>query len=95
MGFQLQVYNPANGQFRTITDDGFYEANDADARSMTEINGRMFVGAFNQDFVSHLPRREAELWKSGIRPCKWATRCCSSAPRPIWRLRISSLSLCH
>jgi hypothetical protein len=64
VGFYLQVYNPANSQFREISDNGFFNENNAYAWSMAEINGRMFVGTFNQDFLSNLPRGEAELWYS-------------------------------
>ena len=64
VGFYLQVYNPANRQFREISDNGFFNPNNAYAWSMAEINGRMFVGTFNQDFLSNLPRGEAELWYS-------------------------------
>ena len=31
---------------------------------MAEINGRLFVGTFNQDFIGALPRGSAELWYS-------------------------------
>jgi hypothetical protein len=63
-GFYLQSYNPANGQFTKITDTGFFNSNNAYAWSMAEINGRLFVGTFNQDFLSTLPRGDAELWYS-------------------------------
>ena len=64
VGFYLQVYNPATKVFTKITDNGFFNGNNAYAWSMAEINGRMFVGTFNQDFLSTLPRGEAELWYS-------------------------------
>jgi len=64
VGFYLQVYNPANGEFRPVSDNGFFNPNNAYAWSMAEINGRMFVGTFNQDFLTNLPRGEAELWYS-------------------------------
>jgi hypothetical protein len=64
VGFYLQVYNPATQSFTKITDNGFFNGNNAYAWSMAEINGRMFVGTFNQDFLSNLPRGEAELWYS-------------------------------
>jgi hypothetical protein len=64
VGFYLQVYDPGTGLFRKITDNGFFNENNAYAWSMAEINGRMFVGTFNQDFLSNLPRGEAELWYS-------------------------------
>jgi len=64
VGFYLQVYDPTTGLFREISDNGFFNPNNAYAWSMAEINGRMFVGTFNQDFLSNLPRGEAELWYS-------------------------------
>jgi hypothetical protein len=63
-GFYLQVYNPADGEFREITDNGFFNTENAYAWSMAEINGRMFVGTFNQNFLTTLPRGDAELWYS-------------------------------
>jgi hypothetical protein len=64
VGFYLQVYDPATGVFREITDNGFFNIYNAYAWSMAEINGRVFVGTFNQDFLTNLPRGEAELWYS-------------------------------
>jgi hypothetical protein len=64
VGFYLQVYNPEDGQFREISDNGFFNSRNAYAWSMAEINGRMFVGTFNQDFLTNLPRGGAELWYS-------------------------------
>lgn len=63
-GFYLQVYDPEDGSFREITDNGFFNEYNAYAWSMAEINGRVFVGTFNQDFLTNLPRGEAELWYS-------------------------------
>jgi len=64
VGFYLQVYDPEEGTFREISDNGFFNHYNAYAWSMAEINGRMFVGTFNQDFLTNLPRGEAELWYS-------------------------------
>ena len=64
IGFYLQVYDPETGEFREITDNGFFNGFNAYAWSMAEINGRVFVGTFNQDFLTNLPRGEAELWYS-------------------------------
>jgi hypothetical protein len=49
VGFYLQVYDPTTGLFREITDNGFFNPYNACAWSMAEINGRVFVGTFNQD----------------------------------------------
>jgi hypothetical protein len=64
VGFYLQVYDPEEGTFREISDNGFFNPYNAYAWSMAEINGRVFVGTFNQDFLTNLPRGEAELWYS-------------------------------
>jgi hypothetical protein len=67
-GFHLQVYDPAAAnpaaRFRTITSNGFFNAANAYAWSMAEVNGRVFVGTFSQDYLSTLPRGDAELWYS-------------------------------
>jgi hypothetical protein len=65
LGFLLQSYDGMN--FKTIAHDGFGNSQNAYAWSMAEINGRVFVGTFNQDmsFTSDaLPRGVAELWYS-------------------------------
>ena len=62
LGFYLQVYDGVN--FRTISDNGFFNTENAYAWSIEEVNGRVFVGTFNQDFVAELPRGSAELWYS-------------------------------
>ena len=64
LGFYLQVYDGTS--FRTITANGFYNPNNAYAWSMAEVNGRVFVGTFNQDMdmLAGLPRGISELWYS-------------------------------
>jgi len=62
LGFYLQSFDGTN--FTTITSNGFFNSLNAYAWSMAEINGRLFVGTFNQDFISTLPRGSAELWYS-------------------------------
>jgi hypothetical protein len=63
-GFNLQQYNATTGVFTTVTDNGFFNSNNAYAWSMNEINGRVFLGSFNADFLTALPRGSAELWYS-------------------------------
>jgi hypothetical protein len=63
-GFNLQQYNASTGNFTTVTDNGFFNSNNAYAWSMNEINGRVFLGTFNADFLNALPRGSAELWYS-------------------------------
>jgi hypothetical protein len=61
--FMLQATTDGEN-FATITNDGFGNAGNAYAWSMAEVNGRVFVGTFNQDFGDALPRGSAELWTS-------------------------------
>jgi hypothetical protein len=62
-GFTLQT--TTNGvDFSTITADGFGSFTNAYAWSITELNGRIFVGTFQQNFAAALPRGSAELWYS-------------------------------
>ena len=68
LGFSLMSYDGTS--FNTITSNGFDNSNNAYAWSMAEINGRIFVGTFNQDFVTELPRGGAELWYSDT-PLVW------------------------
>ena len=66
-GFYLQVYDPSEtgaGAFREITNNGFFNELNAYAWSIAEINGRVFVGTFNQDMMNSLPRGDAEIWYS-------------------------------
>lgn len=66
-GFTLLTYD--GSAFNMITDNGFFNRDNAYAWSMAEINGRVFVGTFNKDFFSldpgtPLPRGSSELWYS-------------------------------
>jgi hypothetical protein len=71
-GFTLQSYDgnsepdegegETNSHFKIITDDGFGNPNNAYAWSMKEVNGRIFVGTFNQDFFGAVPLGSSELW---------------------------------
>lgn len=61
-GFYLQAYDGST--FREITNNGFFNTQNAYAWSMIEVNGRILVGTFNQDFLTTLPRGSAELWYS-------------------------------
>jgi len=62
LGFTLLKYNGTT--FEIVSSNGFFNDQNAYAWSMAEINGRVFVGTFNQDFLTELPRGSAELWYS-------------------------------
>ena len=62
MGFNLLSYDGTN--WNTITDNGFLNSDNAYAWSMAEVDGRIFLGTFNQDFFTAVPRGSAELWYS-------------------------------
>ena len=61
-GFYLQTYDGSD--FNTITDNGFFNSSNAYDWSMAEINGRIFLGTFDDNFLTSLPRGSAELWYS-------------------------------
>lgn len=60
-GFRLYTYD-GSSTFTTMTDNGFFNPNNAYAWSINELNGRVFVGTFNSDFFAVLPRGSSELW---------------------------------
>lgn len=64
-GFTLITCTPADcraGNWTTVTSNGFGNRNNAYAWSMQQVNGRTFLGTFNQDFFVTLPRGASELW---------------------------------
>lgn len=64
-GFTLITCNPADcraGNWTTVTGNGFGNTNNAYAWSMQQVNGRTFLGTFNKDFFTALPRGSSELW---------------------------------
>lgn len=64
-GFTLITCTPADcraGNWTTVTDNGFGNRYNAYAWSMQQVNGRTFLGTFNQDFFVTLPRGASELW---------------------------------
>lgn len=60
IGFSLLTYDGTS--FKTITMDGFGIASNAYAWSMAELNGRLYLGTFNQDFTSDPTAASAQLW---------------------------------
>jgi hypothetical protein len=60
IGFSLLTFDGTN--FSTVTMDGFGIASNAYAWSMAELNGRLYLGTFNQDFQSDPTRASAQLW---------------------------------
>jgi hypothetical protein len=63
-GFTLQTTTDGLA-FQTVTADGFGNPANGYAWSIAELNGRVFVGTFNQGFGGvTLPRGTAELWFS-------------------------------
>lgn len=62
LGFSLLTYDGTF--FKTITMDGFGDGGNAYAWSMAELGSRIYLGTFNQDFLSDLTRASAQLWYS-------------------------------
>jgi hypothetical protein len=51
-------------EWDVVSNNGFFNASNAYVWSMAEINGRTFIGTFNQDFLVTLPRGSSEFWYS-------------------------------
>ena len=67
-GFTLLRFDGTVGGLPTdwelVSNNGFFNRNNAYVWSMAEINGRTFIGTFNQDFLVTVPRGSSELWYS-------------------------------
>jgi hypothetical protein len=67
-GFTLLRFDQnTNGlptDWELVSNNGFFNRNNAYVWSMAEINGRTFIGTFNQDFLVTVPRGSSELWYS-------------------------------
>jgi len=56
--------NSLPGSWEVVSNNGFFNPNNAYVWSMAEMNGRTFIGTFNQDFFVTVPRGSSELWYS-------------------------------
>jgi hypothetical protein len=67
-GFTLLRFDGSVGglptEWELVSNNGFFNRNNAYVWSMAEINGRTFIGTFNQDFLVTVPRGSSELWYS-------------------------------
>lgn len=61
-GFKFLSWDGSEAGWTILTDDGFGNPDNAYPWSMAELNGRVFLGTFNKDFFSELPRGSAEFW---------------------------------